>query len=406
MDILKIRGDFPILNTLSKSGQPLSYLDSGATSQRPNQVVAAMDRYYREYNANIHRGVYKLSEDATTAYEGAREKIRAFLNARSTREIIYTSGTTESINLVAYSWGRKFLRQGDRVVLTQYEHHSNMVPWQMLASAIGIEIDYIPVKDDFTLDMDVFAELMAKKPKLLAIGGQSNVLGTIPPLATMIPAAHAVGALVLIDAAQMVPHMKVDVQALDVDFLAFSSHKMLGPTGIGILYGKESLLQSMPPFLGGGDMIKKVHFDSFTVADLPYKFEAGTKQIAEAIGLGAAVDYLSAIGFDAISTYEHALTTKAIAQLSTIPGLKIFGPMGGNRGSAVSFTLDGIHPHDVASLLDRDGICVRAGHHCAMPIHERFNLPATTRASFYLYNTEAEVDRLAAGLRKVVDFFA
>lgn len=404
IDVKRVLEDFPILTATDGSGRTLCYLDSGATSQRPNQVLAAMDRYYTEMNANIHRGVYRISEEATAAYEAAREKIRAFLNAKSTREIIYTSGTTESINLVAKCWGRS-LSAGDRVVVTEYEHHSNLVPWQMLSAERGIQIEVIPVLDDGTLDQGVYRDILTREPKLVAIGGMSNVLGTVPPVAEMIRAAHDAGALVLVDGAQTVPHQPVDVRALDADFLAFSAHKMLGPTGIGILYGKEALLQAMPPFLGGGDMIRKVGLRSFTAADLPYKFEAGTKQIAEAIGFGAAVDYLSALGMENVAAHEQMLTERAITVLRTVPGLTIYGPRR-ERGGLVSFTIDGVHPHDVASLLDEARICVRAGHHCAMPIHDRFRIPATTRASFYLYNTEADVERLAAGLKRVIQIFA
>ncbi len=402
----KILNDFPILTRPGANGLPLCYLDSGATSQRPNQVIDAAARFYTEINANVHRGVYRISEEATEAYESAREKIRAFLNAGSTREIIFTSGTTEAINLVARSWGAKNLNSGDRVVVTEFEHHSNLVPWQMLAAEKEIVLDVIPVLDDGTLDLDVYNELLKLGPKLIAVSGMSNVLGTIPPLEFMIPAAHEAGALVLVDGAQLVPHLKTDVRALDADFLVFSGHKMLAPTGIGVLYGKEALLKEMPPFFGGGDMIRKVFLRSFTVADLPYKFEAGTKPIAQAVGLGAAIDYLNLLRMDQIAAHEHELTLRAIKSLQAVPGLAIYGPLGGNRGSAISFTIEGIHPHDIASLLDREGICVRAGHHCAMPIHDRFRIPATTRASFYLYNTEADIERLCAGLKKVVSIFA
>lgn len=405
-DTQQILNDFPILTRPGKNGLPLCYLDSGATSQRPNQVVEAVSRFYTEINANVHRGVYRISEEATEAYEGAREKIRAFINAKSTHEIVFTSGTTEAINLVARSWGAGNLNPGDRVVITEFEHHSNLVPWQMLAAEKGLTLDVIPVLDDGTLDLDAYAELLKLGPKLITISGMSNVLGTIPPLETMIAAAHEAGALVLVDGAQLVPHLKTDVRALDADFLVFSGHKMLAPTGIGILYGKEALLNAMPPFLGGGDMIRKVFLRSFTVADLPYKFEAGTKPIAQAAGFGAAIDYLNSVGMDRIAAHEHALTQRAITALQEVPGLTIYGPLSEKRGGAVSFTIDGIHPHDVASLLDRDGICVRAGHHCAMPIHDRFQIPATTRASFYLYNSETDVERLSVSLKKVVSIFA
>lgn len=402
----KVIQDFPILTTPGANGRTLCYLDSGATSQRPNQVLEAMDQFTQTMNANVHRGVYKISERATEAYEGVRTKIRAFLNAKSEREIIFTSGTTEAINLVARTYGRTFLNEGDRIVVSEYEHHSNLVPWQMLAAEKGLTIEVIPVLDDGTLDQDAYADILNREPKLIALGGMSNVLGTVPPLRAMICAAHEAGAVVLVDGAQLVPHRAVDVRDLDVDFIAFSGHKMLAPTGIGVLYGKEALLQRMPPFFGGGDMIRKVYLRSFVAADLPYKFEAGTKPITEVIGLGAAIDYLSALGMDAIAAHEHELTTAAIHALSEIPGVKIIGPLSGDRGGAVSFTLDCAHPHDVASLLDREAICVRAGHHCAMPIHDRFKIPATTRASFYVYNTRTDVDRLAAGVRSVVKIFS
>lgn len=402
----KVLQDFPILTAPDAKGRTLCYLDSGATSQRPNQVLEAMDRFTTTTNANVHRGVYKISERATEAYESVREKVRAFLNAKSEREIIFTGGTTEAINLVARTYGGTFLNEGDRIVVTEYEHHSNLVPWQMLADAKGLEIEVVPVLDDGTLDQNVYADILRREPKLVAIGGMSNVLGTVPPLKAMIRAAHEVGAVVLVDGAQLVPHRVVDVRDLDVDFVAFSGHKMLAPTGIGILYGKEALLKKMPPFFGGGDMIRKVYLRSFVAADLPYKFEAGTKPITEVIGLGAAVDYLTALGMDAIAAHERELAMAAIRELSAIPGVNIIGPLSGDRGGAISFTMDCAHPHDVASLLDREGICVRAGHHCAMPIHDRFKVPATTRASFYIYNTLEDVDRLAEGVRTVARIFS
>ncbi len=405
MNIKQIVSEFPILNQPERNGKRLCYLDSAATTQKPYAVLNAMDAYYQEYNANIHRGVYHISEQATAAYETARAKIRAFINAGSDQEIIFTRNSTESINLVAYTWGRKNLQAGDLVILTEMEHHSNLVPWQILKAEKGIQIEYIPVLDDGLLDLETYRQLLTKNPKLVGASGMSNVMGTIPPIQEMIAQAHTAGALFLLDGAQMVPHMPVDIQALDADFFVFSAHKMLGPTGIGILYGKEALLEAMPPFLGGGDMIKKVRLDSFSVNDLPYKFEAGTPAIAESIGFGAAVDFLNQLGMEAVFAHELALTAYALDRLQQVPGLKIIGPVSGTRGAALSFTLDYAHPHDVAQLLDRENICVRAGHHCAMPLHDRFKVPATTRASLYVYNDENDVDRLIEGLNTVYKFF-
>jgi len=404
-DTLGVRPDFPILDRMIKPGVPLVYLDSTATSQKPVQVIDAMDAYYRQSNANIHRGVHTLAEEATAMYEGARERIAAFIGAGSPRECIFTRNTTESINLVAQTWGRANLQPGDLVVLTEMEHHSNLVPWQMLAMERQIRIEYIPVSDEGLLDMAAFHRLLEMGPKLVAFTHMSNVLGTITPAKEIIAAAHAVGALTLVDGAQSVPHLPVDVRDLDVDFLAFSAHKMCGPTGIGLLYGKEKILAAMPPFLGGGDMIKKVTLKGFTTNSLPHKFEAGTPSIAEVIGFGAAVDYLSRIGMTRIAQHEQEIVAYAIERLSEISGLQMYGPAANQKGGVVSFSLAGIHPHDVAQVLDNEGIAVRAGHHCAMPLHERFCLPASTRASFYLYNTMEEVDHLAGGLEKVKNMF-
>lgn len=406
MDLALIRSQFPILQRKLKNGAPLIYLDSTATAQKPEAVIEAMDRYYRNTNANIHRGVHTLAEEATADYEGAREKIAKFINARSTREIIYTRNTTESINLVAQTWGKKFLKEGDLVILTEMEHHSNLVPWHMLSEEKGIQLEFIPVSADGILDQAAYHDLLQMQPKLVAFSGMSNVLGTITPAKEMIQMAHAAGALVLVDGAQSVPHFATDVQDLDVDFLAFSAHKMCGPTGIGILYGKEALLQAMPPFLGGGDMIRKVYLRSFTPNELPHKFEAGTPAIAEAIGFGAAIDYLQSVGMQNIAAHEHEITAYALDRLSEISGLVVFGPQADQKGGVVSFTLEGIHPHDIAQILDENGIAVRAGHHCAMPLHQKFGLPATTRASFYLYSTKEEVDALAVSIEKVKRLFA
>lgn len=401
----EIRKDFPIIDRETTNGKRVIYLDSTATSQKPLQVIEAMNDYYRRSNANIHRGVHTLAEEATSLYEGARERIAAFIHAAHSREVIYTRNTTESINLVAYSWARANLKAGDLVLLTEMEHHSNLVPWHMLQAERGIELDFIPVTEDGLLDLDVYKSLLNRTPKLVSFTHMSNVLGTINPAAEIIKLAHAAGAIVLVDGAQSVPHLAVDVQALDADFYAFSAHKMCGPTGIGILYGKSALLESMPPFLGGGDMIKEVKLRSFRANTLPHKFEAGTPAIAEAIGLGAAVDYLTKIGMKDIAAHEHEITEYALERLEEIPGVKLFGPSADKKGGVAAFTLEGVHPHDVAQILDQDGIAVRAGHHCAQPLHEKFGIPATSRASFYLYSTKEEVDLLVQGLYKVKEIF-
>ncbi len=338
-------------------------------------------------------------------YEGARERIAAFIGAGSSEEVIFTRNTTESINLVAFTWARAFLRPGDLVLLTEMEHHSNIVPWHMLAAEKGIQLKFIPITTDYLFDLDAYRDLLKLGPKLVAFTHMSNVLGTITPAQEIVRLAHEAGALALIDGAQSVPHFAVDVQALDVDFMAFSSHKMCGPTGIGALYGKKALLEAMPPFLGGGDMIKKVTFEGFKPNDLPHKFEAGTPSIAEGIGFGAAVDYLASVGMDAVAAHEHQLSAYALERIKEIPGLRVYGPSATHKGGVVSFTMEGIHPHDVAALLDRDGIAVRAGHHCAMPLHQKLGLPATSRASFYLYNTLAEIDQLITSLHKVTKMF-
>jgi cysteine desulfurase / selenocysteine lyase len=405
LDVTKIRKDFPILEREVRPGMPVTYLDSTATSQKPVQVIQAMDDFYRRSNANIHRGVHTLAEEATALYESARERIAKFINAESARQVIYTRNTTESINLVAYTWARANLKQGDLVILTEMEHHSNLVPWHMLQSERGIELDFIPVTEDGLLDLEVYKSLLDRRPKLVSFTHMSNVLGTINPAAEIIPLAHEAGAIALVDGAQSVPHLQVDVQALDADFYAFSAHKMCGPTGIGALYGKVDLLEAMPPFLGGGDMIREVKLRSFRPNSLPHKFEAGTPAIAEAVGFGAAVDYLSAIGMDAIAEHEHEITEYALERLEEVPGVKVFGPSADKKGGVAAFTLEGVHPHDVAQILDQDGIAVRAGHHCAQPLHEKFGIPATSRASFYLYSTKVEVDLLVNGVYKVKEMF-
>ena len=405
LNVNEIRKDFPILERQTATGARVVYLDSTATSQKPVQVIEAMNEYYRCSNANIHRGVHTLAEEATTMYEGARERIAKFINAPSPREIIYTRNTTESINLVAYTWARANLKSGDLVILTEMEHHSNLVPWHMLQAERGIQLDFIPVTEDGLLDLDAFKAILNRTPKLVSFTHMSNVLGTINPAAEIIRLAHEAGSLVMVDGAQSVPHLKVDVQSLDADFYAFSAHKMCGPTGIGVLYGKSALLEAMPPFLGGGDMIKEVKLRSFRPNTLPHKFEAGTPAIAEAVGFGAAVDYLSAIGMEKIAAHEHDITEYALDRLVEIPGVKLFGPTADKKGGVASFTLEGVHPHDVAQILDRDGIAVRAGHHCAQPLHEKFGIPATSRASFYLYTTKEEVDLLVNGIYKVKEMF-
>jgi cysteine desulfurase/selenocysteine lyase len=405
LDPFRVREDFPILAREVHPGVPLVYLDSAATSQKPARVLDAMNAYYTLQNANIHRGVHTLAEEATASYESARERVAHFIGAASAKEIIYTRNTTESINLVAQSWGRANLKAGDLVILTEMEHHSNLVPWQMLAAQLNFRLAFIPVTSDGLLDLTVYQDLLAQGPKLVSFMHMSNVLGTINPAREMIAAAHAVGAVTLLDGAQSVPHFPVNVQDLDADFLAFSSHKMCGPTGIGILYGKEKLLEAMPPFLGGGDMIKRVRLTGFTANDLPHKFEAGTPAIAEAIGLGAAVDYLQAVGMDAVAAYEHALTEYALERLEEIPGVWVFGPSAEKKGGVAAFMLDDIHPHDIAAILDKHGVAVRAGHHCAMPLHEKFDLPATARASFYIYNTRDEVDKLVHAIYDVKKVF-
>lgn len=402
----EIRQDFPVLNRRMKNDKKLIYLDSAATSQKPNSVIDAMTDYYSMHNANIHRGVHTLAEEATDLYEKARIKLAKFINAKNASEIVYTRNTTESINLVVNTWGRSELTSGNVILLTEMEHHSNLVPWQMIAKELDLELEFIPVLDNGTLDLAVFEKLLLRRPRMVSFTHMSNVLGTINPVKMMTEMAHRHGAVVLVDGAQSVPHMTVDVQDLDVDFYAFSGHKMLGPTGIGILFGKKELLETMPPFMGGGDMIRQVHLRTFLPNEVPYKFEAGTPAIAEAVGLGAAVDYLNKIGMGKIHQHEHELVVYGYDRLNNMKGITILGSELENRGGVLAFTVDGVHPHDVAQILDEDGIAVRAGHHCAMPLHERFQLPATTRASFYIYNTEDEIDQLAISLEKVQKMFS
>jgi cysteine desulfurase / selenocysteine lyase len=405
IDFLKLRKDFPILEREVHPGVRLVYLDSTASTQKPRFVLDAMDTFYRNNYANIHRGVYTISEEATQMYEDSREKVAKFINAPGKRNLVFTRNTTESINLVSNTWGRKNLHPGDLIVLTELEHHSNIVPWQMLAAEKSLQIEFIPVGDDGHLDLAAYKVILEKKPKLVSFAHMSNVLGTITPAKEITRMAHEAGAVVLIDGAQSVPHLSVDVQDIDADFLAFSAHKMCGPSGIGALYGKYQLLNDMPPFLGGGDMIKKVTFSGFTTNDVPAKFEAGTPAIAEAIGFGAAVDYLSAIGMEEIARHEQEIVQYGLERLEETSGVRVIGPKKG-RGGVIAFVLNGVHPHDIAQLLDAEGIAVRAGHHCAQPLHLKYGLPATTRASFYIYNTKDEVDLLINGLEKVKKTFA
>lgn len=405
-DVEKVRADFPILQEQHHDGVPLVYLDNAASSQKPISVIQTMDDYYRKYNANVHRGIHKLSEDATLAYEQARLKIRRFINAKNKREVIYTRGTTESINLVAQTWGRANLGAGDVVLSTVMEHHSNIVSWQILAAEKGFQIKYIPLLADGTLDLEAYRMFLQNEPvKLVTVAHVSNVLGTVNPVKDMAKLAHDAGALILVDGAQSVPHMPVDVQDLEVDFYAFSGHKMVGPTGIGVLYGKRALLEAMPPWMGGGDMIATVTLEGSTWNDLPYKFEAGTPIIAGAIGLGAAVDYLSDLGMDKIHQYEQQIAAYALERLEELPGLTLYGPDAARKAAVATFTFQGVHPHDIAQLLDSVGVAVRAGHHCAMPLHQMLGVNATARASFYLYNTFAEVDALVEGLQHVYKTF-
>jgi cysteine desulfurase/selenocysteine lyase len=405
MDLSKIQKEFPILERMVSGGNRLIYLDSAATSQKPVSVLETMDNYYRRMNANIHRGVHTLAEEATQAYESARLRIGAFVGVDNPREIVFTRNTTESINLVAKTWGKVELKSGDLIILTVMEHHSNLVPWQMLAAEKGLRLEFILLTPEGLLDLGGYQQLLKQNPRLVAFTQMSNVLGTINPAKEIIDLAHQAGAITLLDAAQSVPHMPVNIKDLGVDFAAFSAHKMCGPTGIGVLYGREELLLKMPPFLGGGDMIKKVELRSFKPNELPHKFEAGTPAIAEAIGFGAAVDFLANIGMTTIAQHERELIAYAVERLEEIQGVTVLGPEPARRGGVASFTIKGIHPHDVAQILDQDGIAVRAGHHCAMPLHDILGIPASTRASFYLYNTTRDVDALIEAIYKVKKVF-
>ncbi|HBG31417.1 cysteine desulfurase [Candidatus Macondimonas diazotrophica] len=402
-DVAGVRTDFPILDQLIH-GQRLVYLDNAATAQKPRAVLEAMDRYYREANANVHRGVHTLSERATALYEGARDRTREFLNAREREEIIFVRGTTEGINLVAQSYARPRLGPGDEILITHLEHHSNTVPWQMVCEQTGATLKVVPITADGAVDLAAFEQLLGPKTRIFAVAHVSNALGTVNPVAEMTARARTAGAVVLIDGAQGVPHQLVDVQALDCDFYAFSAHKLYGPTGIGVLYGRRELLESMPPWQGGGDMIRTVRFAGSTWNDLPYKFEAGTPAIAEAVGMGAAMDYVAALGLERIAVHEADLLSYAVAQLAEIDGLRFIGtaPV---RAGVVSFVLDGVHPHDLGTILDHAGVAIRAGHHCAMPVMEFYGVPATARASFACYNTRADVDALVKALRGATELF-
>ncbi|MEO7836818.1 MAG: SufS family cysteine desulfurase [Acidimicrobiales bacterium] len=406
LDVAVIKKDFPILDQLIH-GRRLVFLDSAASAQKPQVVLDAMQHYYETTHANVHRGVYALAEEATALYEGAREKVARFIGARSSREVLFSKNATESINLVAHAWGRANLRAGDAVLLSEIEHHANLVPWLILKDALDLELRYIPVGEDGQLDLTDLDGLL-DGVKLLGITALSNVLGTIPPVRRLADAAHAAGAVVVVDGSQYVPHLATDVAALGADFLAFTGHKMVGPTGIGVLWGREDLLDAMPPFLGGGDMIRDVRLDGFVVNDLPWKFEAGTPPIAEAVGLGAAVDYLDGLGMEAIRAHEVALTGYALETLTARLGddITIYGPSDPeNRGGVISFSYRDIHPHDISQVLDSQGVCVRAGHHCAKPLMRRLGVGATARASFYVYNDETDVDALADALSATADLF-
>ena len=407
LDVARIQADFPILKR-QVNGKRLVYLDSASSSQKPIQVLDTMDRVYRESYANVHRGVYSIAAESTAAYEEARGKVAGLLNASSPSEIVFSKNVTEGLNLIAHSWGRSNLREGDAIVLTEMEHHANVVPWHILAAERGVELRWIPLTDDFRLDLSKLEQLL-DGAKLLAVTAASNVLGTINEVRPLADAAHAAGARIVVDAAQAVPHFPVDVQAWDADFVGFTGHKMLGPSGIGGIWARAELLEEMPPFLGGGEMIRDVTTEGFTSNDPPWKFEAGTPPIAEAIGLGAAVDYLQAIGLDAVRAHEKQLTRYALDALHERLGesITIYGPDEvEGRGGTVSFLFDGIHAHDISQVVDEEGICVRAGHHCAKPLMRVLGVPATTRASFYVYNDEADVDALVEALAKAEQFFA
>jgi cysteine desulfurase / selenocysteine lyase len=404
LDVLRVRGDFPILSR-TVNGKPLVYLDSAATAHKPQQVIDAESAFYSQHNANAHRGLYMLGEEATELFEGARAKLAAFIGSADPATIVFTRGTTESMNLVAQGWGRKFLRPGDEVLITEMEHHSNIVPWQMTAAVTGAVLKYIPLTDDGMLDLTDLGSLLTERTKILSVTGMSNALGTITPLKQLVDAAHAVGALVAVDGAQLIPHLRTNVVELDCDFLAISGHKMLGPTASGGLYAKRDLLEAMDPMFGGGEMIREVFHDHATWNDVPYKFEAGTMQIAQQVGLGAAIDYLDALGMDRVREHEVDITAYALDRLEDA-GARVFGPKDLSiRGGAISFWYRDVHPHDLATILNEEGVAIRAGHHCAQLVMRRFDTPATARASFYVYNTREEVDALIRALAKAEDVF-
>jgi cysteine desulfurase/selenocysteine lyase len=400
-DVARIRADFPILRQMV-NGSPLVYLDNAATSQKPHVVIEGLKRYYETENSNIHRGVHFLSELATRDYEEARSKIRRFINAAETSEVIFTRGATEGINLVASSYGRKFVKRGDEIIISALEHHSNIVPWQMLAEEVGAKLNVIPINDDGELIIEEYIRLLNSRTRLVAVAHVSNSLGTVNPVKRIIEMAHSYDVPVLLDGAQAAPHMKLDVRDLDCDFYAFSGHKLCGPTGIGVLYGKSDWLNAMPPYQGGGDMIASVSFEKTTFNSLPHKFEAGTPHIAGGIGLGIAIDYLTSIGIDRIAAHEHELLDYATEALTSIPRVKIIGTAR-EKASVLSFTIDSIHPHDIGTILDQEGIAIRAGHHCAQPVMKRFGVPATARASFGLFNTKSEIDVLVDGINRVIE---
>ena len=405
LDVERIRADFPILSRVEAGGKPLVYLDSAATSQKPRQVIETLVDFYERHNANIHRGVYTLAVEATEAYEAARATLARFVGAPDPACIVFNRGTTESVNLVAHAWARPRLREGDQIVLTEMEHHSNIVPWQLVAQATGARLRYVPITDEGLLDLDAYESIVSDRTRLVAVTGMSNVLGTVPPLRRIADAAHAAGAIVLVDGAQLVPHAPVNVKELDIDVLTISGHKMLGPTASGGLYAKRELLEEMEPFMAGGEMIERVDWESSTWKAVPWKFEGGTMNIAQEIGLGSAVDYLESLGMSAVRRHEEQLTRYAIDRL-TESGARVFGPHDETlRGSAVSFWFRDIHPHDLAEVLNTEGVCVRAGHHCAQPLMRRLEVPATSRASFNVYNTLGEVDALVDGLRKAEKIF-
>ncbi len=405
LDPYRLRQDFPILARKLHGDQPLIYLDNAATTQRPRQVIDAVVDVYETKYANVHRGIHWLSDQSTDLFEEAREKVRRFINAPTPEQVLFTHGTTEGINLVARSWGDSMVGPGDQIVLTEMEHHSNIVPWQQLAQRVGAVIRWLPIHDDGQLCLDQLDPLLERPTRLVAVTAVSNVLGTVNPVQQIIAKAHQAGAVVLVDAAQSAPHVATDVQALDVDFLAFSGHKMLAPTGVGVLYGRRELLEAMPPFLGGGSMIRRVTTDGFEPADLPAKFEAGTPPIVPAIGLGAAIDYLNTLGLDAIHQHEQFLTRRAHQVLEAVGGVRFLGPAPDQKAGIVSFVVEGIHAHDVAQLLDRQGIAIRAGHHCAMPLHQRLGINASSRASFYFFNTPDEIDALGHALQAAKRIF-